>query len=38
MRHAKIPLADYSRAVRDFNPDPDYAKKLVKAAKDAGMK
>lgn len=38
MRRGEIPLADYSRLAYEFNPDPDYAKKLVKAAKDAGMK
>jgi len=38
MRRGEIPLADYGRLANEFNPDPDYAKKLVKAAKDAGMK
>jgi len=38
MRRAEIPLAEYGKLAADFKPDPDYAIKLVRAAKNAGMK
>nr|MBQ4319308.1 alpha-L-fucosidase [Clostridia bacterium] len=38
MRRAEIPLAEYGRLANEFKPDPDYAIKLVRAAKNAGMK
>jgi len=38
MRRAEIPLAEYARLAQDFDPDPDYAIKLVRAAKAAGMR
>ncbi|MBQ3115535.1 MAG: alpha-L-fucosidase [Clostridia bacterium] len=38
MRHSQIPLAEYTRYAYEFEPEPDWAKKLAKEAKKAGMK
>jgi len=38
MRRAEIPLAEYTREAYQFNPDLEWAEKLVLAAKDAGMR
>ena len=34
----RIPLAEYKRLTEEFIPDPDYAEKIVLAAKNAGMR
>lgn len=38
MKHAEIPFVEYSSHIKDFNPDVDWAEKLAKEAKKAGMK
>jgi alpha-L-fucosidase len=39
MRRAEIPIAEYEAFAREnFRPAPDFAKKLVRTAKDAGMR
>ncbi len=38
MRWKEIPLAEYTKFAFDFNPEPDWATKLAKSAKKAGMR
>ncbi len=38
MRHAQIPFAEYLQSAQEFEPEPDWATKLAKEAKKAGMK
>lgn len=37
MRIEEIPLAEYQKVAYEFNPDPDWAEKLAKEAKKAGV-